>query len=29
MSLADLCIMAIAILIVADIVIYLINNKDK
>lgn len=29
MSLSDLCIMAIAILIVADIVIYLINNKDK
>lgn len=29
MSLSDLCIMAIAILIVANIVIYLINNKDK
>ena len=29
MSLSDLCIMAIAILIVADVVIYLINNKDK
>lgn len=29
MSLSDLCIMAIVILIVADVVIYLINNKDK